>query len=40
MTTPEENPKGYEAASVVAGAKNLHGRLLLLHGMMDDNVHT
>ena len=20
-------------------AKNLHGRLLLVHGMMDDNVH-
>jgi dipeptidyl-peptidase-4 len=39
MTTPDENPKGYEAGSVVAAAKNLQGRLLLLHGMMDDNVH-
>lgn len=39
MTTPEENPKGYEASSVIAAAKNLHGKLLLLHGMMDDNVH-
>ena len=36
MTTPDENPKGYEAGSVVAAAKNMHGRLLLLHGMMDD----
>jgi dipeptidyl-peptidase-4 len=39
MTTPEENPAGFEAGSVVAAAKNLHGRLLILHGMMDDNVH-
>ena len=39
MTLPEDNPKGYEAASVVAAAKNLHGKLLVLHGMMDDNVH-
>ncbi|GEM_PF-6169969 len=39
MTTPEENPKGYEASSVIAAAKNLHGKLLLVHGMMDDNVH-
>jgi dipeptidyl-peptidase-4 len=39
MTLPEENPKGYEAASVLAAAKNLHGKLLILHGMMDDNVH-
>ena len=39
MTTPEQNPKGFEASSVLAGAKNLHGRLLIAHGMMDDNVH-
>ena len=39
MDTPQENPKGYDATSVVKAAKNLHGRLLLLHGMMDDNVH-
>lgn len=39
MSTPEDNPKGYEASSVLAGAKNLHGKLLLMHGMMDDNVH-
>ena len=25
--------------SGIAAAKNLHGRLLLVHGMMDDNVH-
>jgi dipeptidyl-peptidase-4 len=39
MTTPQENPKGYAAASVVEAAKNLHGQLLIMHGMMDDNVH-
>jgi dipeptidyl aminopeptidase/acylaminoacyl peptidase len=39
MNTPQENPKGYEETSVVKAAKNLHGRLLILHGVMDDNVH-
>lgn len=39
MNTPQENPKGYEITSVVRAARNLHGKLLLLHGIMDDNVH-
>jgi dipeptidyl aminopeptidase/acylaminoacyl peptidase len=39
MNTPQENPQGYDATSVVKAARNLHGRLLLLHGLMDDNVH-
>src|SRR5205807_2412595 len=39
MNTPQENPDGYEKTSVVKAAKNLHGRLLLIHGLMDDNVH-
>ena len=39
MLTPKENPHGYEVTSVVKAAKNLHGRLLLLHGLKDDNVH-
>ncbi len=39
MLTPQENPEGYKAGSVIEAAKNLHGRLLLSHGMMDDNVH-
>ena len=39
MNTPQENPKGYDASSVVKAARNLHGRLLILHGVMDDNVH-
>jgi dipeptidyl-peptidase 4 len=39
MLTPEENPEGYDKTSVVKAAKDLHGRLLLVHGVMDDNVH-
>src|SRR5262249_34695922 len=36
MNTPQENPDGYRATSVVRAANQLHGRLLLLHGIMDD----
>ncbi|MCK4340481.1 MAG: S9 family peptidase [Phycisphaerae bacterium] len=39
MRTPENNPAGYEQSSVVAAADQLHGRLLLVHGALDDNVH-
>jgi dipeptidyl-peptidase-4 len=39
MGLPEDNPEGYEATSVVKAASQLHGRLLLIHGTMDDNVH-
>jgi dipeptidyl aminopeptidase/acylaminoacyl peptidase len=39
MNTPQENPEGYRATSVVGAARNLHGKLLLVHGLMDDNVH-
>jgi dipeptidyl-peptidase-4 len=39
MLTPEENPEGYDKTSVVKAAKDLHGRLLIVHGVMDDNVH-
>jgi dipeptidyl aminopeptidase/acylaminoacyl peptidase len=39
MGTPQENPEGYAATSVVKTAKDLHGRLLLVHGLKDDNVH-
>jgi dipeptidyl-peptidase-4 len=39
MLTPKENADGYDKSSVVKAAKNLHGRLLIVHGMMDDNVH-
>jgi dipeptidyl-peptidase-4 len=39
MKTPQENPQGYEHTSLVKRAENLHGRLLLVHGTYDDNVH-
>jgi len=39
MMTPQNNPEGYTKGSVIGSAKNLHGRLLIIHGMMDDNVH-
>jgi dipeptidyl-peptidase-4 len=39
MRTPQHNPSGYERSAVSAAARNLHGRLLILHGIQDDNVH-
>ena len=39
MKLPQDNPEGYEKTSFVKSAKNLHGRLLLVHGTYDDNVH-
>ncbi len=38
MSTPQDNPEGYQASSVVEAAKDLHGKLLVLHGAIDDNV--
>ena len=39
MQTPQHNPEGYERSSVLKAAKNLSGKLLLIHGQIDDNVH-
>ena len=39
MNTPQLNPEGYVNASLVRTAKNLHGRLMIVHGTYDDNVH-
>lgn len=39
MGTPQDNPDGYASTSVVDAAGDLHGNLLLVHGMVDDNVH-
>lgn len=39
MRMPKENPKGYSSSSPIDLADNLSGRLLLIHGTMDDNVH-
>jgi dipeptidyl-peptidase-4 len=35
---PAENPEGYARASLLADAPNLRRPLLLIHGMLDDNV--
>ncbi len=39
MRTPQNNPEGYWKSSPVHYAKDLHGKLLLIHGAIDDNVH-
>jgi dipeptidyl-peptidase-4 len=39
MRTPQENPEGYEKASLIPRAKDLHGHLLIVFGTNDDNVH-
>lgn len=39
MKRPQDNPEGYEKTSFVRTAKDLHGRLFLVHGTYDDNVH-
>jgi dipeptidyl-peptidase-4 len=39
MRTPKENPDGYRTGSCLTHAKNLKGKLFLLHGLIDDNVH-
>lgn len=38
MSTPEANPEGYAASDAIPRLPNLTGRMLLMHGMADDNV--
>jgi dipeptidyl aminopeptidase/acylaminoacyl peptidase len=38
MGLPQDNPDGYNVSSVVKAAGRLHGKLLILHGVIDDNV--
>jgi dipeptidyl-peptidase-4 len=35
---PQQNSAGYEASSALPYAKDLQGKLLIMHGMADDNV--
>ncbi|MEK6572077.1 MAG: prolyl oligopeptidase family serine peptidase, partial [Bacteroidota bacterium] len=39
MKTEKENLKGYEDNSLLKYAKDLHGKLMIIHGLHDDNVH-
>jgi dipeptidyl-peptidase-4 len=39
MGLPQQEKEAYEKTSCVKAAKNLSGRLLLIHGTSDDNVH-
>ncbi|MCR9172692.1 MAG: S9 family peptidase [bacterium] len=38
MDQPDQNPEGYEQASLFTHAENLEGDLLLIHGTVDDVV--
>ncbi len=39
MRKPKDNPNGYDQNSPLFFADKLKGKLLLVHGMADDNVH-
>jgi len=39
MNLPQENPDGYQNGSVMPFVKNIKGKLLIMHGLVDDNVH-
>ncbi len=38
MSTPQANPEGYAASDAIPRLDDLTGRMLLMHGMADDNV--
>jgi len=39
MGTPEGNPEGYQLGSPIHFAEGLQGKLMIIHGTGDDNVH-
>ena len=39
MGTPQSNPAGYAEGSVMTHVEQIKGKLLLVHGMLDENVH-
>lgn len=39
MGTPSDNPEGYKTSSVLNYTDKYKGKLLMTHGVMDDNVH-
>lgn len=39
MGTPQANPDGYKDSSLLTYVDKIQGKLLLLHGLIDENVH-
>jgi dipeptidyl-peptidase-4 len=39
MGTPQTNAVGYETSSVMHHVSNIAGKLMLVHGLIDENVH-
>lgn len=39
MDTPQDNPEGYKNGSVLSYVDKLKGKLYIVHGTADDNVH-
>ena len=39
MGLPDKNAEGYKASSVMTHLDAMQGRLLLIHGLLDENVH-
>jgi len=39
MGTPQGNPQGYKTSAVMEHVGNMTGDLLLVHGLIDENVH-
>jgi dipeptidyl-peptidase-4 len=39
MSTPEKNQEGYRSSSVMNNAEGLCGALMIIHGLIDENVH-
>ena len=39
MSTPQLNPDGYKTGAAMTYVKDFKGKVLIMHGMVDDNVH-
>lgn len=39
MGTPLGNPAGYASSSVMQHVPNMQGHLMVIHGLIDENVH-
>lgn len=39
MGTPQSNPDGYTSSSVMTHVQPTDGKLMLIHGLIDENVH-